>query len=254
MVKQLADVEDLLARDIDLLILNPLDPQGLVPATKMATEAGVPVIIIDSSIDDSADFVTTIQSNNQKNGELVGEWLAKQMQGEHMNIALISGAPGNPVGRERRQGVFRGIIEEQLRQNNSAGFSIVSQGWGNWAHEEGLNAMEDILVAHPNINVLLTENDSMALGAMEALKEAGKIDDVLIVAAADGQKEALALIKEGEYGATGLNNPKLIAEAAVTVGLDYLSGNTNIQKITYTDPAAITYDNVDEFYDPNSVF
>lgn len=60
MNKQLADVEDLLAKNIDLLILNPKDPKGLVPATKAATKAGVPVIIIDSSIDASADFITTV--------------------------------------------------------------------------------------------------------------------------------------------------------------------------------------------------
>jgi ribose transport system substrate-binding protein len=254
MNKQLADVEDLLSKGIDLLILNPKDPKGLVPATKAATKAKVPVIIIDSSIDASADFVTTVQSNNLANGELIGEWLANKMKGKPIKMALLSGAQGNPVGKERRQGVFRGIIEQQLRNNNQSGFEIVSQGWGNWAHEGGLKAMEDILVAHPDINVMLAENDSMALGALKAITEAGKKDKILVLAAADGQKEALELIKKGEYGATGSNNPALCASTAVEIGLKYLKGQRNFPKISYTPPVCITKENVDKYYDPKADF
>jgi ribose transport system substrate-binding protein len=254
MVKQIANVEDMLARGIDLLILNPKDPKGLIPATKAATKAGVPVIIIDSSIDPLADFITTIQSNNLRNGELIGEWLVREMKGQPIKMALISGTQGNPVGKERRQGVFRGIIEEQLRSTGTSGFEIVAHGWGNWTHEGGLAAMEDIIVAHPEINVLLGENDSMTLGAIEAIKEAGKMKDMLILAAADGQKEALKLIKSGEYGATGSNNPVVIAEQAIEIGLQVLQGNTDFPPKSYTPAVCITKDNVDEYYSPDSEF
>lgn len=254
MVKQMADVEDMLARGIDLLILNPKDPKGLIPATKAATKAGVPVIIIDSSIDPSADFVTTIQSNNLRNGELIGEWLVKEMKGKPIKMALISGTQGNPVGKERRQGVFRGIIEEQLRSTGTSGFEIVAQGWGNWTHEGGLAAMEDIIVAHPEINVLLGENDSMTLGAIEAIKEANKMGDILILAAADGQKEALKLIKSGEYGATGSNNPVIIAEKAIEIGVQVLQGNFEFPPKSYTPAVCISKENVDEYYSPESEF
>lgn len=254
MVTQLANVEDLLTQGIDLLILNPKDPQGAIPATKAATKAGVPVIIIDSTIDQAADFVTTIQSNNLANGELIGEWLVKKMKGKFIKIALISGVPGNPVGKERRQGVFRGIIEQQLRSYGRAGFEIVAQGWGDWFHEGGLKAMEDIIVAHPEINVMMAENDSMALGALEAIKEAGREDDILVFACADGQKKALELIKEGKYGATGMNNPVLIAETAVEIGVRVLNGETGFPKVSYTPAVCITKENVDKYYDPDAIF
>jgi ribose transport system substrate-binding protein len=254
LVTQLANVEDLLAQGIDLLILNPKDPQGSIPATKAATQAGVPVIIMDSSIDPAADFITTIQSNNMANGELIGEWLVKRMKGKFIKMALISGVPGNPVGKERRQGAFRGIIEQQLRSTGQVAFEIVAQGWGDWFHEGGLKAMEDIIVAHPDINVMLGENDSMALGAMEAIKEAGKEDDILVLACADGQKEALKLIKEGKYGATGMNNPVLIAETAIEIGLRVLAGETDFPKVSYTPSVCITKKNVDKYYDPDAVF
>ncbi|MHC4456384.1 MAG: substrate-binding domain-containing protein [Planctomycetota bacterium] len=254
MVTQLANVEDLLTQGIDLLIFNPKDPQGAIPATKAATKAGVPIIVIDSTIDQAADFVTTIQSNNLANGELIGEWLVKKMKGESIKIALISGVPGNPVGKERRQGVFRGIIEQQLRSYGRMSFEIVAQGWGDWFHEGGLRAMEDIIVAHPEINVMMAENDSMALGALEAIKEAGREDDILVFACADGQKEALKLIKEGKYGATGMNNPVLIAETAVEIGVRVLQGETGFPQISYTPAVCITKENVDKYYDPDAVF
>ena len=120
--------------------------------------------------------------------------------------------------------MFRGLVEGQLVNDGKVSFDVVGQGWGAWAHEGGLKAMEDLLVAHPDINVVLGENDSMVLGARKALEAAGKLNDVLLVAAADGQKEALQLIKEGQYGATGLNDPALVARTAVDIGMKALEG------------------------------
>jgi ribose transport system substrate-binding protein len=254
MNKQLADVEDLLSKNIDVLILNPKDPDGLVPATKAATRAGVPVIIIDSSISPSADFVTTVQSNNMANGELIGAWLATQMKGQPIRMALLSGTQGNPVGKERRQGVFRGIIEQQLRDRNRAGFEILTQGWGNWTQEGGLKAMEDILVASPEANVLLCENDSMCLGALKAIHESARKSQMLVLAAADGQKEAYQAIRRGEYGATGLNDPALVGGTAVEIAVQYMAGKRNFPKIYYTPAVAITKTNVDQYYRADSEF
>jgi ribose transport system substrate-binding protein len=95
------------------------------------------VVEIDSSLDPSANYITQVQSSNQLNGELVGEWLAAKMAGKPMKIALISGDKGNVVGMERRLGVFRGLVEAQLRTTGHAGYEVVGQGWGAWSHEGG---------------------------------------------------------------------------------------------------------------------
>jgi len=256
MVKQIGDVEDMVAAGINILILNPRDALGLVPTANMATAQGVHVVAIDSTLDPSADFITQIQSSNTANGLLVGQWLADELGGEPARIALLSGDQGNLVGRERRLGVLTGLMDAMLTDYGSADIEVVGQGWGGWSTEGGLTAMEDLLTAHPDINVVLGENDSMVLGARSALQAAGRLDEVMLVAAADGQKEALELIREGEYGVTGLNNPNEIARRAVEVGLMALNGELpeDMPKLTYTDPAAITQDNVDEFYDADSLF
>ncbi|WP_127144357.1 substrate-binding domain-containing protein [Pelagibacterium montanilacus] len=256
MVKQIGDIEDMVAAGINILIINPRDAQGLVGAVNAASAAGVHVVAIDSTLDPSADFITQIQSSNEANGELVGDWLAREMGGEPVRIALISGSQGNLVGRDRRLGVIRGLVDSLLTNYGNADVEILGQGWGDWATEGGLDAMEDLLTAHSDINVVLGENDSMVLGARAALQAAGRLDEVILVAAADGQKEALELIRDGEYGVTGLNNPNEIARMAVEVGLQALNGELpeTMSKLTYTEPAAITQDNVDQYYDEESLF
>lgn len=255
MAKQIGDVEDMVSRGVNVLIIDPRDPEGLVPAVNAAAADGVKVVVIDSALSQKANYVTLVQSSNDANGKLVGEWLANEMKGKPMKIALISGDKGNVVGEERRLGVIRGLVEGQLRQDGSADVEIVGQGWGGWTHEGGLKAMEDLLTAHPDVNVVLGENDSMVLGAAKALEQAGKTD-VLLVAAADGQKEAYAMIKEGKYGATGLNNPTEIGRLGVEYGVKALRGElpAGFPKISYTDPAVITKANVDTFYKPDSLF
>ncbi|GLS21785.1 ABC transporter substrate-binding protein [Labrys miyagiensis] len=255
MGKQISDVEDMVAKGVNLLILNPRDPEGLVGAANAATKAGVKVVVMDSSINTKADVITQVRSSNDQNGFLVGEWLAKKMQGKPVKIILLSGSQGNEVGRDRRLGVFRGLVEGQLVNDGKAGFEVLGQGWGNWATEDGLKAAEDLLQAHPDVNVLLAENDSMALGGMKALQAAGKTD-VLVLAAADGQKEALALIKDGKYGATGLNDPDLVARTAVDIGMKALKGDlpADFPKLNLTTPAVITQDNVDKYYRKDAVF
>ena len=255
MGKQIADVEDMVAKGVNLLILNPRDPEELVAAANAATKAGVKVVVMDSSINPKAHVVTQVRSSNDQNGFLVGEWLAKKMEGKPIKMILLSGSQGNEVGRDRRLGVFKGLLEGQLVNDGHAGFEVLGQGWGAWSTDGGLKAAEDQLQAHPDANVILGENDSMVLGAMKALEAANK-KDVLVLAAADGQKEALELIKEGKYGATGLNDPDLVARTAVDIGVKALKGElpSDYPKLVLTTPAVITQQNVDKYYRKDAVF
>ena len=257
MLKQISDVGDMLSQNIDVLIMDPKDAKGLVGVTRDAAAAHVPVIIVDSSIDPSAPVLTTIQSNNAENGRLIGDWLINQVKGKDLHLAVLSGDQGNVVGEARRDGVMEGIIEAQLRQLGHAGFTVVGQGWGGWTQEGGVKAMEDLLTAHPDINAVLAENDSMALGAMRAIQDAGKADrNILIFAAADGQKEAVKLIEDGKYGATGMNDPAVIGKMAVDLAVKVANRQVpaGTPKITYTPPVAITKANAAHYYKPDAVF
>jgi ribose transport system substrate-binding protein len=251
--KQVTAVEDLMAKGIQVLIINPLDPKALIPTINMASKSGIPVFIVDSFIDPSADYISSVLANNQGNGDLIGEWVVNKMGKTKIKAAIISGAQGNPVGMEKRLGFIRGMAETQLRKQGNSDFQIVSQGWGGWSNNGGLKAMEDILVAHPDINVLLAENDAMAMGAQKAIREAGKEANIL-VAAFDGQKEALELIKAGKFGATALNSPTELGKLVVQSAVKHLNGEKHQAKIIYTPAKLISKETVDQFYDSKAIF
>ena len=252
-IKQITSLEDLIAAGVNILILNPLDHKALVPAVNAAAKSGVPVFIVDSAIDPTANYITSVQANNEGNGELIGEWIVNKFGRTRIKAALISGSQGNPVGKEKRMGFVRGFTETQMMTQGKADLTIVSQGWGNWTNNGGLKAMEDILVAYPDINLLVAENDAMGMGALKAINESGKADKI-VVAGFDGQKEAYELIKEGKFGATALNSPGELARLVVEAVVKYLNGEKQIDKVIYTPAVLITKDNVDKYYDPNAIF
>lgn len=253
--KQIAAVEDLITKGVDALLLNPKDPMALVAVTKVAKAANIPVFIIDSSIDPSADFVTTIQSNNLANGQLAGEWVAKKFGSKKMKIALLSGNAGNPVGATRKQGLLQGITEEQLRTLGYIDLNVVTQMYTEWTYAGGLKAMEDVLVAHPDVNVVITESDVCVLGAIKAIAQAGKTKDILIVAGADGQKEAIKYIMDTDfYGCTAMNSPVQIGKNAVEAAIQYINGKRDFPKTSYTAPLLITKENAAQYYNPKALF
>jgi len=272
--KETENMETFIAQGKDLIFIDAIEPDAATPVINKAAEAGIPVIALDSGVGDDANTVTTVYSDNKQNGRLVGLAYAEKMKDKEIKAIILSGAKGNIAGEERRTGLFAGIIEgktgvseekawELARQldsdliskgkavNEEAQFSVVGQGWGNWTEEGGLEASEDLITANPDLTTVLGENDQMLFGAMTALKNAG-IEGVDIVAAADGAKKAYDLIKEGKYFATGENSPVKVAEKGVQIAKEILVDGkdpSSYDKITLTEPAAITAENVDEHYD-----
>ncbi len=250
--KQQSDVEDLIAQKCTAIILNPADAQGCVAIANNAMDKGIPVFIMDNSIAPEAKYVSMIQSNNRAIGALVGQWVAKQMGSNEIRIGMLSGNAGNLLGLDRRMGVMQGIIEAQLEASGVTNVKIVAQGWGGWGQDSGLTAAEDMIQSAPSLNVIVAENDSMGLGAQIALQNAGRND--VIVVGIDGQKEALALVQDGKYGASGLNDPVKVAHTTLEAIQKYLGGDRDILKLINTEPAVITKDNVSQYYNADSVF
>lgn len=250
--KQVAAIEDLLSKGIDALIINPLDPKAVVPVVNRAHQQGVKIFVVDSMIDPAANYVSSVVADNMMNGELLGLWLADQAIAEP-KIAIISGNQGNPVGREKRLGFVRGLADGQLHKNAKTNFKIVAHGWGKWNNNGGVKAMEDILVAHPYVNVLFAENDAMAMGAAKTIKEMGKEKEITVIGV-DGQKEAYEMMKEGRLAATAQNSPKILGQLVVQALVRYLNGDDSIEKTIYTPSVLISKTNVADFYDPKALF
>ena len=202
--KQVSDVEDLVARGVDLLLLAPREYEGLAPALQAAREAKIPVILIDREAAGAPgeDFVTFIGSNFVEQGERAGEWLAKETGGQ-AKIVELTGTPGSSVAIDRAKGFRQALARHP-------GMQIVASQTGDFSRAAGQSVMQNLIQSKGReITAVYAHNDEMALGAIEALKAAGMKPgaDVKVISI-DGERAALEAIARGELGATVESNPR----------------------------------------------
>ncbi len=202
--KQVNDVEDLVSRCVDAIFLAPREATGFEPALQAAKSAGIPVILIDREVKGTAgeDFLTFIGSDFVAEGRRAGEWLAKQTNGKAGIIELL-GTAGSSVADDRHNGFM-----EAIRAHPD--MKVLASQTGNFTRAEGQRVMENLIQAHQkNITAVYAHNDEMALGAIQALKAAGRKpgQDVTVVSV-DGERAALEAIQAGELGATVESNPR----------------------------------------------
>lgn len=248
-VQQQMDVEDLIARGVDVIIMDAQDPVAAIAKSEYIASHNIPLFLMNASVDPASIFVTLVQSNNVGLGSAVGEWVADQLAGTDVRIGLLAGNPGNMVGFARRTGFIQGLTERQLEQMNSTNFLVRTMGWGNWSAELGMQAAEDMLVAAPDINVIFAENDAKAMGAIMAVRNAGREGEVLVVGI-DGMRDALEMIEEGTYGATGVNSPIELVRMTMQIMVDYMTGaNRNIPSLINTTPGIVHSGNVADSWD-----
>jgi ribose transport system substrate-binding protein len=201
--KQVSDVEDLIAQRVDVLLLAPREFEGLVPALQAAKQAKIPVILVDRAANGQpgTDYVTLLASNFIEQGQRAAEWLAQQKP--DAQIVELSGTPGASVAADRAKGFRDGIAKHP-------GMKIIASQTGNFTRAQGERVMQNLAQSLGNrITAVYAHNDEMALGAIQALKAAGrKPGQDVIVVSIDGQRAALEAIQAGELGATVESNPR----------------------------------------------
>jgi len=235
MATQLKNCEDLLSMDIGVLVINPIDSAGIVPAVEAANAKGVPVIMFDIDAK-GGKRVAHITSNNADMGRYSAEFLAWKLNGKG-NIAYFD-FPQMDIVLDRSD-AFRRVM------SNFPGIKIVASGIGVM-RDQTLPQMESILQAHPEINGVYGINGGAAFGAYYACKAAGRND--IIVAGGDGEDEGVALIKSGssyEFDAGHLAT-QLGILAANTI--DQTSRGENHPYEVLSPVYPITKANVDNFH------
>ena len=211
---QLSSVEDLLIKQIDVLIVNPVDGNAVVSAITAANDAGVPVITVDRGAE-GGDVVSHIASDNVAGGEMAGDFIAEQL-GEEGKVVELQGIPGTSAARDRGEGFNKAM-------DKYSGMEVIARQPAGFDRAEGMTVMENILQGNPEIDAVFAHNDNMALGAMEAIAAAGRSDEIMIVGfdAIDDAREA---VKEGEMAATVAQKPSLMGEMAVETAIKVANG------------------------------
>jgi ribose transport system substrate-binding protein len=255
-VVQMNQMQAMMAQGANVLVVNATSVKG---QKEMMTQISskIPVIYIDTSVPGTG--TTSVQSDNLTIGRESGKITAKRFLGmgkQNIKMVIVTGpATDENVGPNRRKGFLDGLTEGGVK------YDIKSEQNGDYAQDKGQVAAENMLAANPDVDLVLGLNDSMALGAYNVIKDKAQYKNVYVAASADGQKEALELIKEGgctgKYISTGLNSPDLAAEEALSIALDIATGvkkPADYPAQQFTLAVGIGCENIDKYYDPNSVF
>lgn len=286
--KQSADIEAMVTRKIDAIAIGPMDPRANALDIQRAADAGIIVIGTGIPFEDDVPLVTSFLANNYYSGWEAGKYAAEKLKDVPIKAAGMFGSVGVSISEGRLNGMISGFLYkryeqmgkpfaseedamlagmklyQEFRDNGKAkleeaDIELVGYGQGQWSTNGGLTAMEDLIVAHPDINVLFSDNDVMGEGAMMAMEQAGmKVgEEVFIVCAADGARAAMDLIRDGKILVTGYQSPTQIGEAIVdlfyAIFVEGYDAN-NMPATTDLPILAITKENLDQFYDPNLEF
>ena len=219
--------ENLLTRGISVLIVSPCEPSAMPPVVKKAKNMGIPVVICDIGSGGSEHDVIVI-SDCFGGGEIAADYMAKELQKRANNtkkVGVIKCMPGHIYAVRRGEGFAKKI--QQL------GYEVVSTLCANDVRDQGYRVAQDMMTAHPEMVGIFCENDPMALGAVQAVRDAGKspINDVLVVGF-NADPEAIEAIKAGNLAATIQQAPYEMGKQCVCLADKLLKG----QALTYTDP------------------
>lgn len=233
--RQSAQVEDLIARRVDVLIINPVDSDAIVSAVLEANRAGIPVITVTRP-SRGGEVKQHLDIDNAMAGRMIAEALAEALGGSG-RVAILEGIPGAPSARDRQ----RGFVEEIEKY---PGIRVVSSLTANYSREQGSSVMEDILTANPVLDAVYAHNDQMALGAVRAIIAAGRIDEIKIFGV-DAIDDALDAIRAGHMVATVKQQPALQMAMAVVAAQRIING-ASVEPLVIVPLKLITAENVDD--------
>ncbi|MDR1580622.1 MAG: ABC transporter substrate-binding protein [Synergistaceae bacterium] len=203
--KQVSDVEDIIAKKPDVILLAPREYEGLAPALAAAKEAGIPLILIDRDAQGEAgvDYKTLISANFIWEGQQCAQVLVKRFGTEReVNVVQVTGTPGSSVAIDRQKG-----FEDELAKYPN--FKVISTQNGEFTRSIAQKTMENVVQSlGDKINAVYGHDDECAIGAIQALKAAGLKPGVdIAIVGVGGFKDAALSIQAGEMDATVLCSP-----------------------------------------------
>lgn len=233
--KQISDVENMIAQQVDVIIVIPQDIEGSAPVVSMAKEANIPIVICNGDVSDKT-YTAFVGCTDQESGEILGTWFNENLE-KGSKVCIIEG----PMGQSGQVGRYAGFKAVGTLDN----FEVLSTQTANWKRDEALALTEDWLTTYGNdLKGIICENDDMALGALSAAKAAGRTD--IVIGGVDGLDDAVAAVKAGEIGVSVLQDSAGQGAGSVKVAMQIAKGES-FEQDTRIPFKAITKDNVDAY-------
>ena len=247
--RQYQIIENLIQQHVDAILLSPAGSKELVPAIRKANDAAIPVLLLDTRIDQAAadsvgaEVVTYIGSDNFEGGAVAGRSLGTALEG-HGRVAIIEGISGHETADQRRLGFLDGLTA-------FPGIEVVASQTASWERERAYTVAENLLQAHPELDAIFAANDEMALGALEAVAAARRLDRVRVVGF-DAIPDALANIRAGRLLGSVAQFPGEMGRLGVRHAVALLRNGTPPPREILTRVEMIDLTNVDTFISESS--
>lgn len=231
---QADQVDQMINAKVDAIVIVPVQANSLQPQVARAKAEEIPIIPVNAELD-NPDISGNVQPDDVAAGAEIMTMMADELGGTG-NIVVLQGPLGQSGQINRQQG-----IDDVLSENPK--IKVLAQDTANWKRDEAVNKMKNWIAAHGDkIDGVVSQNDDMGLGALQALRESGR-KDVPIVGI-DGIEDGLDAVKSGDFIGTMLQNGTVELSAGLAVAADVAEGDTSNAEATYEMPK-ITSDNVD---------
>lgn len=239
--KQIADIEDLIAKKVDLILVTATSPTAISPVVEKAVAAGIPVVTFDNVVETDKVTVKLVADQEELGGALA-EFLCKELGGKGKIVALC-GIPGTYSAIHRWEGAQKVFARYP-------GIKIVGQAWVDWAYDKGKRAAENFLAAHPDLDGIWTDGGPSGFGALQAVVERG---GRLIPVTGTGTNGFLKLwtqLKPKGFRTLAVHEPPSDSAVALRLGLKLLQGQP-VKHIETMPLFYITQENVDRLVRPD---
>tara|TARA_R110002124_G_scaffold268011_3_gene435531 strand:- start:68 stop:1018 length:951 start_codon:yes stop_codon:yes gene_type:complete len=243
--KQIADIEDMVStRNIDALVILPGDPDAMTSAIKQVKDAGKFVTVVDRELSITGVEDLYVAGDNPGLGANSAEFF-KQHMPDGGNIVILRGLP-IPIDAQRFDAFMAGL--------EGSNITVLDNEFANWNRDDGFKVMQDFLTRFPDIKGVWAQDDDIALGAIEAIKQAGRDKEMFIVGGA-GMQQMIQRVADGDtlVPVDVSYSPAMIA-TAIELTTAHLVGGVQVSGRYVLDSTLITKDNADEFLDAESPF
>ena len=245
--KQLSQIQNFIAQKVDAIIVNPVDTDATPKMTKLATDAGIPLVFVNRMPSDSKlpDKVAFVGSDESQSGTLEMKEVCKLLGGKG-DIVVIMGELSNQAARQRSQDVDDVIAKEPC-----TGVKILQKQTANWDRTQAIDLMTNWITSGLKPAAVVSNNDEMAIGAIQALKQAGLAGGKTVVGGVDATQDGLGAMKDGDLQVTVFQNAAGQGRGAVDTALKLAKGDKVADPMVWVPFELVTPANIDNYLKKN---
>jgi len=245
--KQQSQIQNFIAAGVDAIVVNPVDTDATAAMSKIAADAGIPLVYVNRepiNIDTLPEKQAFVASNEAESGTLQTQEVCKLLGGKGKAVVMM-GELSNQAARMRTKDVH-----DVLATDACKGITIVEEQTANWSRTQGADLMTNWLSAGLEFDAVIANNDEMAIGAIQALKAAGRPMDKVVIGGVDATQDALAAMAAGDLDVTVFQNAAGQGKGALDAALKFARGET-VEKKVYIPFELVTPANLKDYQAKN---